>query len=144
ICDIGQRFSAMKRAHVGSIALRVVVCLACLTAQGQERPWRNMPPGDNLAGTVSSVAKGSVTITPLRGGDPVTIKVSESTRVMKDRESAKLSDIKVGDVVFARGNLNGNAMDALILSVIPPEMAERFKQGGAGFFAGARPGQQGF
>jgi hypothetical protein len=134
----------MKRAHIKTIALTAVVYLACMAAHAQfeDRPRRNMPPGDNVAGTVSSVAKDSVTITPLRGGDPVTIKVSDATRVMKDREPAKLSDLKVGDVIFARGNLNGNAMDAQMLGVIPPEMAERFKQGGAGFFIG-RPGQQG-
>lgn len=96
-----------------------------------------MPPGENIAGTVTTVGKGSLTIAPFRGGDPITITVSDSTHLMKERQPAKLSDIKTGDTVFARGTLNGNAMEALMVGVVPPEMAERLKEGGGrGFFIG--------
>jgi hypothetical protein len=39
-------------------------------------------------------------------GDAVTVKISGSTQFRKDGEAAKLSDLKVGDIVFVRGEEN--------------------------------------
>lgn len=125
--------------------LLVVLSLILLHEPGQSQDERRtMSPGENVAGTVTSIGKSSLTIAPLRGGDPITITISDSTRLMKDREPAKLSDIKTGDTVFARGKLSGNAMEALLVGVLPPEMAERMKQGGGmamGMGGGRTPGQ---
>ena len=66
----------------------------------------------------------------MAGGDPVTIKVGDSTRVFKEREPIKLSGIKVNDTVFARGQLSGTSMDAFIVGVVSPEMVQRMQQGG--------------
>ena len=63
-------------------------------AQTQERGGMNMPPGENVVGKVTAVSKDSLTIMPLMGGEPVTVKVSDSTRVMKERQPIKLEDIK--------------------------------------------------
>ena len=41
-----------------------------------------------------------------RTGESVTVKISDSTRFRKDRQDAKLSDFKVGDTVFVRGEEN--------------------------------------
>lgn len=97
-----------------------------------------MMPGDNVVGKVTSISKESVVVTPLSGGDPVTVKVGPDTRVMKDRQPAKLDDIKTGDVVFARGTLSGANMDARMVGVVNPDMVQRFQQGGGsgGFQAG--------
>jgi hypothetical protein len=90
----------------------------------------NMPPGENVVGKVTAVSKDSLTVAPLTGGEPVTIKIGESTRVMKERQPAKLEDIKVDEMVFARGKLSGNSMEAAIVSVVNPEMIQRLQQGG--------------
>lgn len=132
---------AMKFKSAFHLFLVLTLGLARMAAQPQGGPGRNTPPGENVAGTVNAVAKGSLTVTPFNGGAAVTIKVSDSTRVMKDRQQASLSDIKAGDNVFAHGALKDNVMEALMVGVIPPEMAERMKQGGGGrIFALAGPG----
>ncbi len=59
----------------------------------------------------------------------MTVKVGENTRVMKERQPATLADIKVDDTVFARGRLDGATLEAAILGVVTPEMAQRIQQG---------------
>lgn len=111
-------------------------------AQPQERGGRNMPPGENVIGKVTAVSKDSLTIAPAAGGDAVTVKIDDSTRIMKERQPAKLTDIKVDDTVFVRGKLNGSNMDAAILGVVSPEMAQRMQQG-RGFGGGMQGGGPG-
>jgi len=92
----------------------------------------NLAPGDNVVGKVTAVSKDSLTITPITGGDAVTVKLSESTRIMKERQPVKLEDIKTDEVVFARGKLNGNAMEAAIVAVVNPEMMQMAHAGAGG------------
>ncbi len=108
-------------------------------AQDQERSGRNMPPGDNVVGKVTAVSKDSLTIAPLTGGDAVTVKVSEYTRISKQRQPMKLDEIKANDTIFARGKLNGNVMEAAMVGVVNPEMVQRLQQF-AGQGGGATPG----
>jgi len=96
-----------------------------------------MPPGDNVVGKVTAVGKDSLIIAPLMGGDAVNVKVSDTTRVAKDRQPFKFEQIKVDDVIFARGELKNNSMQAAVVSVVNPEMIQRIQQGGA---AGGGPG----
>lgn len=117
------------------IPITVGLAIAFAMAQDQGEGPRRMP-GEGIAGKVTAISKDSVTITPMRGGDPVTIKVGDDTRVMKERQPAKLSDIKVGDTVMARGQLAGNVLQAQMLGVVSPEMLQRLQQGGMGFAMG--------
>ncbi len=115
-------------------------------AQVQERGGRNMPPGENVVGKVTAVGKDSITVSPIAGGDAVTVKISGETRIRKDRQPVKLEDIKTDETVFARGKLNGNTMEAAMVSVVPPEMIQRMQQGGgpgAGGMQGGGPGGPG-
>jgi len=105
-------------------------------AQTQERGGMNMPPGENVVGKVTAVSKDSLTIAPLMGGEPVTVKVSDGTRVMKERQPIKLDDIKTDETIFARGKLNGNVMEAGIVGVVSPEMIQRMHGDGAGGMMG--------
>lgn len=105
----------------------IMALSAIMAAQG-------MPPGDNVAGKVTAIDGATLTVAPITGGEPVTVKIGGSTRVMKDRQPAKASDIKVDDTVFARGALNGGVMDANIVSLVNPDMMQRFGQGGMGQF----------
>jgi DUF4097 and DUF4098 domain-containing protein YvlB len=67
-------------------------------------------PGDNVIGKVTSVSKDTLVVSPMMGGDPVTIKVGDNTRVMKDRQPVKVEDIKVDDVAnrLDIGTLSGD------------------------------------
>jgi hypothetical protein len=133
----------MKR--IATFLALLFLGLACTSmhAQPQERDGRNRPPGDMVAGKVTSIGKGSLVIAPLAGGDPVIVNVSDDTRIMKERQPAKLSDIKANDVVLVRGQLDGGAMTAAMVGVLSPEIAQRMQQGGGvvlGFGSGAGAG----
>jgi hypothetical protein len=126
----------MNRALMLTALLGFGLAPAMLHAQPQDRGGRNFPPGENVVGKVTSTGKDSLVIAPLAGGDAVTVKVSDTTRVTKERQPVKFSDIKTNDMVFARGQLNGTAMTAAIIGVITPEMAQRIQQGGFGMGRG--------
>ena len=106
-------------------------------AQAQERGGRNMPPGENVFGKVTAVSKDSLTVARQQGGEAVTVKVSDTTRVSKSRQPIKLEEIKVDDTVFARGELKSGVMQATAVAVVDPEMAQRFS-GGTGGPGGTR------
>jgi hypothetical protein len=117
----------------------VTVVLAFLVAGAQDQgPGPMRMPGDGMVGKVTTVGKDSLTIVPLRGGDPVVIKVGDDTRISKDRQPVKISDIKVDDVIFARVKLDGNTLQAGMVRVVNPEMVQRMQQGGQGLNFGGR------
>src|SRR5215470_3064642 len=119
----------MKKLWLAAILLSASYAVAQGQIQIQERGG-NMPPGENVVGKVTAMSKDSLTVAPLTGGEPVTIKVGESTRVIKERQPVKLEDIKVDETIFARGKLEGNTMEAAIVGVVNPEMIQRMQQGG--------------
>jgi hypothetical protein len=100
-------------------------------AQTQDRGG-NRTPGENVVGKVTAVSKDSLTISRSQGGESVTVKVSDTTRVTKNRQPLKLEEIKVDQTVFARGELKDGVMQAAMLAVVNPEMAQRFAAGNAG------------
>lgn len=118
------------------MAMLLGASFAAAPAQVQERGGRNMPPGETVFGKVTAVSKDSLTVSPMQGGDAVTVKVSESTRVMKERQPVKLEDIKTDDAVFVRGKLNGNVMDAAIVGIVNPEILQRMQSRGMGAGSG--------
>jgi uncharacterized protein DUF5666 len=105
-------------------------------AQTQERGGMNLPPGDSVVGKVTAVGKDSLTITSLMGGDQITVKVGDATRVIRERQPAKLEEIKTDDTVFARGKQNGAVMEAAVVAVVNQEMIQRM-HGGEGAGGGA-------
>jgi len=105
--------------------------LFCGLLPAQQIQLQGGGPGENVIGKVTAVAADSLTVTPMSGGDPVTVKVSDSTRITKDRQPAKLTDIKPGDTVFARGQLNKNTLSAGMVGVVDPQMVQRLQGGSA-------------
>jgi len=97
-------------------------------ARPRERGGMNLP-GENVVGKVTSISKDSLMVAPLMGGDPVTIKIGENTRVMKDRQPVKLDEIKVDEIVFARGELKNNTMQAGVVGVVNGDMIQRRQPG---------------
>src|SRR5215468_6091453 len=113
----------------------LLAMLSLLPAWGQkpEGPsGENLPPGDNVVGKVTSAAKGSLIVAPLAGGDAITIKIGENTGVSKEREPIKIEDVKKDDIIFARGELKNNVMQAVRIAVVNPQMVQKFGQGGMG------------
>jgi Domain of unknown function (DUF5666) len=117
----------MKRALLSTVLLS----LSLGTAQVQIQERGNMP-GNAVVGKVTTVGADSLVVAPLMGGDPVTVKVSDSTRVSKDRQPIKLDEIKVDETVFARGELKNGVLEAVMVGVVNPQMIQRMEQGGQG------------
>jgi hypothetical protein len=111
------------------VLIFMMLALATLAPASQGGPLP-MAPGQTVVGKVTAVAQNSITVVPLPRGDPVTVKVGDNTRIFKERQPVKFTEIKVDDTVFTRGQLNGNTMDAAIIGIVNPEMIQRMKQGG--------------
>jgi Domain of unknown function (DUF5666) len=117
------------------VCLALGLTLGTITAQDYQRQESvPMRPGDNVVGKVTAVSSDSLTVTPVSGADPVTIKVGENTRIAKDRQPVKLSEIKPDETVFARGQLNGTTLNAFMVVVVNPEAIQQMQQGPMGHF----------
>ena len=68
-----------------------------------EREPRRRP---DVMGKITAIQGQTLTIKNPEGHD-VTVTVTDSTRVMKDRQPAKLTDFKVGDMAMVRGKSTG-------------------------------------
>src|SRR5438270_7011704 len=83
-----------------------------------------------VVGEVKSIDAPKLTILRSDGVEQ-TIEADENTSFRKGRgESITMPDIKVGDTVFARGELKNNVFVPAAINVVDPEMARRLNQGG--------------
>jgi hypothetical protein len=104
--------------------------VSVLLTLGAALGWpQGMPGADVLVGKITAVNGTTLTVAPLTGGDPVTVKIGDSTRVFKDRQPARAADIKAGDFLFAQGKMNGKTMEAAMVSLPSAENLQRIRQG---------------
>jgi hypothetical protein len=76
--------------------------------QGQGRAGGGREGGPRpLFGKITAVRDGAIDITGL-DGQVVTVKLTPQTEFRKDREPAKVTDFKVGDMVAVRGDQNAD------------------------------------
>ena len=74
--------------------------------QGRVRVWQGQEGGQRpLFGKITAMRDGAMDITR-PDGQVVTVEVTDQTEFRKDRESAKIADFKVGDIVMVRGDEN--------------------------------------
>src|SRR5690242_9523094 len=112
-------------------------------AEMQERMKQEM--GKTIVvGDVKSIDAPKLTIQRTDGVEQ-TIEADENTSFRKGRdESITLPDIKAGDTIFARGELKNGTFVPTTINVVPPEMAQRMKEGGGMMFMGGEgPGNRG-
>ena len=67
----------------------------------------NDGPGRPLLGKITAINKGSLELAK-PDGTTATVNLTDKTEYRKDRQSAKLADFKVGDMVFVRGEENAD------------------------------------
>jgi hypothetical protein len=104
--------------------LSLLFLLAATSALAQEavpqgagqtqRPveWR----GRGVMGKITSIKDGALELTRMDGGS-VTLKLTDKTEYRKDRQSAKLADFKVGDMVLIRTEGEGDQnLTALVVA----------------------------
>lgn len=110
-----------KQSYVLSLTLLLAATMgrgqspdAAPASQGQGAPSaereRRGPDdgrGQPLFGKITSIGKGTMEVAK-PDGTAVTVKITNKTEYRKDRQSAKLEDFKVGDLVFVRGDENAN------------------------------------
>lgn len=72
--------------------------------------------GQFVGGKITAIKDGALELTRLDGAS-VTVKLTDKTEYRKDRESVKLADFKVGDMVFIRTEGEGDQnLTALVVA----------------------------
>ncbi|HSR07916.1 MAG TPA: DUF5666 domain-containing protein [Bryobacteraceae bacterium] len=76
----------------------------------QQRSERGFGRGrgnfQGTGGTITAISGDTLTLKTMNGGT-ATVKLTSSTMYRRDRQEAKLSDFKVGDMVMVRGEPSG-------------------------------------
>ncbi|SRR6266496_617472 len=101
--------------------------------QGQGQ-WRR---GPGVAGSLTAISGNTLTIKAM-DGSTVQVNVTDQTRFRKERQDAKLTDLKVGDNVFVRGEKGGDGVIKAEMVAVPPQgMMGNFREGmGKNFIMG--------
>lgn len=119
----------IERLRAGVLALLVAV--GGMTALAQEGPGGGAFAGGQMVrGTVTAAAADHLTV-KTDAGDVYQIAVSANTRVMKERQPVKLTDIKAGDGVGAMGVLDAptKTVHAVFVTVVDAEQVKKMKEG---------------
>src|SRR2546423_15208591 len=65
-------------------------------------------------------------------GNSATVNVNDQTRFRKERQDAKLTDLKVGDNIFARGEKGSDGTVQAEMVAVPPAGMQNNFRGGLG------------
>ena len=97
---------------------------------GRGEGWAVFAGGQMVRGTVTAVAADHVTV-KTDAGEVYQIVTSANTRMMKDRQPAKLTDVKVGDGVGAMGEMDAptKTVHALFVTVMDAEQVKKMREG---------------
>jgi hypothetical protein len=93
-----------------------------------------MMGGNNAHGQVTAISGNELTIKDEQG-QVYKVETGPNTRIRKDRAEAKVSDIHVGDMIVAGGNLDDQArtVGAMFVMVLTPEQAAQMEKMRADF-----------
>lgn len=136
----------MKKLFSGLAGLLVCLAMVSSAAQAQDGAPQSgqgqgrgegrgqgggmfMMNGNSAHGSVTAVS-GSEIILKDEQGQAWKVETGVNTRVMKDRQPVKVSDIHPGDVVIAAGNLDDQAktVGAAFVVVLSPEQAAQMQK----------------
>lgn len=124
-----------------SLLLLGFLALAPARAQDDEGQRRGsamgggfMGMGSAVHGTVSAMTGSEFTI-KTEDGTAYKVETGPNTRIMKDRQPVKASDIHVGDVIMTGGDVDEKAhtVGAVFLAVLNADQVARMKQMQADF-----------
>jgi hypothetical protein len=76
--------------------------------QRGERGYGRLGDVQGTGGTITAISGDTLTLKTMNGGT-ATVKLTSSTVYRRDRQEAKLSDFKVGDMVMVRGESAGES-----------------------------------
>jgi hypothetical protein len=78
--------------------------------------------GERVAGTVTAATADKLTILT-DAGDTYVVTVAATSRVMRDRQAIKVTDVKVGDGVTAMGSVDASAKTVAAMMVLDVDAA---------------------
>lgn len=120
------------RWAMSRLLLVVMVAIpATLTAQdGQDQGGASFAGGRMVRGTVTAVSADHLTL-KTEAGEVYQVVVSANTRVTRDRQPMKLTEIKAGDGVGAMGVLDPAAktLHAVFVGVVDAEQVKKAREG---------------
>lgn len=87
-------------------------------AQPQVQGNREHHRGPGTGGTITVIAGNSITL-KTRDGQTAQVSVSDQTRFRKGRDETKLADLKVGNMVFVRGEQKDGVWQAEVVAERP-------------------------
>lgn len=124
----------LVRSSVLFVLLACCVGFAQQPAQNQgQQPRRGFGGGRDFRGTAGEITaiSGSTLKIKLQDGSIGTVNTDSSTTFRKEQQDAKLSDFKVGDTIFVRGDSTGDKVwTAQMIRSAPSQaqMQERMKE----------------
>jgi hypothetical protein len=122
-----------RRTGLLVLAAAMIVSLGLATAwtqEGRDGDRGAFAGGEMVRGTVTAASADHLTV-KTDAGDVYQVAVSANTRVMKERQPVKLTDIKAGDGVGAMGVLDPptKTIHAVFVSVVDAEQVKKLKEG---------------
>jgi len=132
---MNQQRVAKLLLFVTTMTLSMVSTMS-LMARAQQEPADERGGGVSFAGgqmvrgTVTAIAADHLTV-KTEAGDIYTVAISSNTRVTKERQPLKLTDIKAGDGVGAMGVLDPatKTVHAVFVGVIDAEQIKKAREG---------------
>jgi hypothetical protein len=93
--------------------------------------------GPGVGGTITAISGNTITVKTM-DGNSTTVNVTDQTRFRKERQDAKLTDLKVGDNIVVRGQKGSDGtVQAEMVAVPPAGMQNNFREGmGKNFIMG--------
>lgn len=120
--------SALRNVLLGLTALALgVQAPAQMTGQGGDPAMAGM--GRMVRGTVTAAAPDKLTV-KTETGETYQVALTPNTRVMKDRQTVKASEVHVGDGVGAMGEIDqpNKTVHAMMLMVVDAEQIKKARE----------------
>jgi hypothetical protein len=97
--------------------------------QRRQRGGGGFGGGQPVQGTVTAAAADKITI-QTEAGESYTVTVATDTRVMRDRQPIKITDVKVGDGMTAMGTVDATAktVAAMMVTDVDAETVKKAKE----------------
>jgi hypothetical protein len=129
-CGMGQQWMWRSGAKILLMAMAVLPLSAHAQQGDDEREGAVFAGGQVVRGTVTAASADHLTV-KTEAGEVYQVAVSANTRVSKDRQPAKMVDIKAGDGVGAMGVLDPatKTVHAVFIGVMDAEQVKRAREG---------------
>jgi hypothetical protein len=123
-----------RKAGIFAVCAAMVLSISAFAQDGPREGGGFGPGMHAVRGSVATISGGTLTVKDEQG-IVYTVATGPNTRLMKERQPIKVSDIHVGDMVAAGGEVNEQAktVGAVFLAVMTPEQVQQYQKARAEF-----------